>query len=195
MLNWQLPVSELPMADTHYDVIVVLGGSVDPGQSSVQIKTGESAERLYEAMRLQKLGYAPLVMLSGGSGSLADPLALEAPVMARWYTQLGMDKDKLLLEARSRNTAENAQNVVSIMKGRNFSRALIITSALHARRAQLHFEIANQVSEHQFSWYIVDNVSETLSFPSFLLPSSQSLWRTGQAAREMTAWCLSALFH
>jgi uncharacterized SAM-binding protein YcdF (DUF218 family) len=54
--------------------------------------------------------------------------------------QLGVPAGDVLVEAVSSRTAENAREVAAILRAEGASSALVVTSALHARRAKLCFE-------------------------------------------------------
>jgi uncharacterized SAM-binding protein YcdF (DUF218 family) len=79
----------------HADCIVALG--------SHDTRVAERAAELYLA------GWAPLVVMSGGLGSLTSGLWTrpEAEVFADVAVSMGVPRERLLLESRSTNTGEN----------------------------------------------------------------------------------------
>ena len=115
------------------DAVVVLGGGVtdlswvparpEPSSASLQ--------RLVEGIRLARAVRVPLI-LSGGSGSIAPTGAREADTMAELAIRLGVPGRDLVIENRSRNTWENAEQVKSLISGRTI---ILVTSAFHLRRS------------------------------------------------------------
>jgi uncharacterized SAM-binding protein YcdF (DUF218 family) len=77
------------------DGIIVLGAVIDASSPGNQIMLNESAERL-------------TVVPSGGSGARMDDGNAEAGAAARLLESLGILRDRVILEDRSRNTVENA---------------------------------------------------------------------------------------
>ncbi|HEX3715808.1 MAG TPA: YdcF family protein [Trebonia sp.] len=78
----------------------------------------------------------PRLIVSGGKGD--DERVPEAQAMAEYLGRRGVPADRLLLEARSRNTEENLLFSKAIMDElRPGARATIVTSDFHAFRAAL----------------------------------------------------------
>lgn len=119
------------------DAIVVLGGGTTgrtPEQPEPQISA--SGGRLLHALRLYKAGRAPLLLLSGDGLSPGDS---EASQMRQILSEWGVPDGAMLLEERSRNTHENAVEVVALARARGLRRLLLVTSAYHIRRAEALF--------------------------------------------------------
>ena len=123
----------LNIADIKADAVVVLGSGVndlswlparpEPSPSSLQ--------RLIEGIRIARNLRIPLVV-SGGSGALAPTEAREADAMAALAVKLGYPRGDLVIENRSRNTWENAEQVKGLVSGRTI---ILVTSAFHLKRA------------------------------------------------------------
>jgi uncharacterized SAM-binding protein YcdF (DUF218 family) len=115
------------------DAVVVLGDGVrdlswipagpEPSPASLQ--------RLVEGIRIAGSLRIPLVV-SGGSGALAPTEAREADAMAALAVKLGFPRGNLVIEDRSRNTWENAEQVKGLVSGRTI---ILVTSAYHLKRA------------------------------------------------------------
>ncbi|MBS1193023.1 MAG: hypothetical protein H6Q97_1002 [Nitrospirae bacterium] len=122
----------LNVADIKADAVVVLGSGVndlswlparpEPSPSSLQ--------RLIEGIRIARNLRIPLVV-SGGSGALAPTEAREADAMAALAVKLGYPRGDLVIENRSRNTWENAEQVKGLVSGRTI---ILVTSAFHLKR-------------------------------------------------------------
>ena len=123
----------LDSAGIKADVVVVLSGGVNdlswiPAGSE---PSSSSLQRLVEGMRLARNLRIPLVV-SGGSGALAPTEAREADAMAALAVKLGYPRGDLVIENRSRNTWENAEQVKGLVSGRTI---ILVTSAFHLKRA------------------------------------------------------------
>ena len=125
------------------NAIVVLG----VGTSRVAA-TGEvgpmifAGNRLIESYKLyhacKQSGSECKVIVSGG-----DPLhygRAEAEVYGDALVDMGVDRNDLVLEAHSLNTWQNAQFVRPMIKAYMPQRIVLVTSAVHMRRAQTYFE-------------------------------------------------------
>ncbi len=131
-----LAVDTLPNAQA----IVVLGGAMRPAQKAGQVPDlRESADRVWHAARLFHAGKAPLILLSGGSGRdvRANP---EAAAMRAFLADLGVASNAMVLEGQSSNTRQNAQFTADLLRPQGVNHILLVTSALHMRRAVALFE-------------------------------------------------------
>ena len=122
---------------TSYDVVIVLGGIVDPAASrrSGELELTEASERLLRALDLLRSGEARAVLLSGGLLSPAPGEPSESEQLAKYLRQEGIDPGRIVIEGRSRNTRENAVESARIVSQRGWHRLLLITSAWHVPRA------------------------------------------------------------
>lgn len=127
--------AEYPMADT----IILLGGGLQgrvPGWVDRPEMT-TVADRLWFADELYRAGRAPRIIISAGS----DPRGgeIEADAMAQLLEALGVPRAALLIDARSRDTAQNARYSSDLMREGRLHTALLVTSALHMPRALATF--------------------------------------------------------
>ncbi len=132
-------VESLPNADA----IVVLGGTMR-GATGTRLypDLGAAADRVWHAARLYHAGKAPLVVVSGGHLPWAGSQGPEADAMARFLVDLGVPGDRILCEPRSRTTYENARESKHVLADRGIEEVLLVTSALHMRRAAATFRAA-----------------------------------------------------
>lgn len=112
-----------------YDAVILLGGLVDDRamMASGQISFNDNVERLIVTHRLVRDGKARVVIVSG--------ISPEADILAAQLEDWGVAKERILLEARSRNTRENALFSREITRARGLERVLVVTSAYHMPRA------------------------------------------------------------
>ncbi len=132
------PVADVPPAQA----IVVLGGGISPpGQGQPMPNLEKAADRIWHAARLYRAGKAPVLVLSGGTGAMAEATS-EAEAMKQLLMEWQLPQGALLLEEHSRNTEENASMTQALLQPLGIRRVLLVTSALHMARAQAHFEAA-----------------------------------------------------
>jgi uncharacterized SAM-binding protein YcdF (DUF218 family) len=117
------------------DGIIILGGVIDASSPGNQIMLNESAERLTVVPDLARRYPNARILFSGGSGALMDDGSSEAGAAARLLESLGISRDRIILEDRSRNTLENAIFSKPIVHPKRGERWLLVTSAFHMPRA------------------------------------------------------------
>ncbi|MFC1460073.1 YdcF family protein [Microvirga arabica] len=124
------------------DGIILLGGAVEASDSKTrgQIVSNESAERVLDTIQLAHRYPAARILISGGGGTVFGDGAAEAPIIAAYFKTIGIDPSRILIEDRSRTTAENAVYSQELAKPREGERWLLVTSAWHMPRAVGVFE-------------------------------------------------------
>ncbi|MFW6028097.1 MAG: YdcF family protein [bacterium] len=133
------PVAALPKADA----VVVLGGgisSVPPDWPYPDL--GRGADRVWHAARLYHAGKAPLVVITGGRLQWLGDRTSEAEAMKDFLDDLGVPSGAVLVEDRSASTRENAVFTAELLSKRGIDGVLLVTSALHMRRALATFHAA-----------------------------------------------------
>ncbi|WP_448583863.1 YdcF family protein [Thermocrinis sp.] len=116
------------------DAIVILGG----GAYGTGILKEDSTKRLLTGFILHKQTGLPLI-LSGGASMSALP---EAEIMKSMLANLGVDKNSLYVDVKSRDTGENAMEVKALCQRLKCKRIILVTSAYHMKRAVMSFERA-----------------------------------------------------
>ncbi len=166
--------------------IVVLGGGIrrngaDPAGA---VLLPQSLERLAGGAALARRTGLPLV-LSGGSVE-AGPA--EADVMqATLKRDFGLEAR--YLERRSRTTRENARETAALLAHSWIKNVVLVTSAVHMRRAAAEFEAAGVT-------VIPAPVGGTLAVGQGLtawLPKSSALARSGDALYELAGEAVARL--
>ncbi|MDI6863617.1 MAG: YdcF family protein [Pseudothermotoga sp.] len=119
------------------DAIIVLGGGVLKGPEGYELRP-HTFKRLIEGVELAKT-YNAFLIVSGGTlpGSSQQP---EATIMAQLAQRFEVPNEKVLVDAESKNTYENAKNVAKIVKELNLKELVLVTSAVHMKRAKMSFE-------------------------------------------------------
>jgi uncharacterized SAM-binding protein YcdF (DUF218 family) len=127
-LETRFPVQRQASTD-HVNGIILLGGfHLDSRMASERfdIRSGMS-ERLTETVRLSKLYPEAKILYSGGG--------TEAQLGKEILMRLGVECERIIIEDRSRNTAENARLSKIIAAPKESEKWLLVTSAFHMPRA------------------------------------------------------------
>ncbi|MFU8763531.1 MAG: YdcF family protein [Haliea sp.] len=134
---------------TRVDGIVILGGGEDGSKSRFwgQVQLREGGERYTAALALAHRYPEAQLVFTGGSGRLRDlatEIDSEGSVAQAFFAAQGLDEQRLLLELRSRNTAENAALSLAVAQPQPGQTWVLVTSAFHMARAMHEF--------HQAGW-------------------------------------------
>lgn len=165
------------------DAIVVLGGGVrsNSGETLPPYDLNRASDRELFAAQLYKSGKAPVIILSGG----ADPVrqgAITASGMKIFLISLGIPAEKIIADASSRNTVENMEEVIILLKKINGKSILLVTSALHMQRANWLFSRSGiKVIPAPTDFEVIPSAF-TLNR---LVPDAESLENSTRAAREL----------
>jgi uncharacterized SAM-binding protein YcdF (DUF218 family) len=133
---------------------IILGGSVDPELSRDRGSTaiGAGAERLTAVAALARKYPSAKFIYSSGSAALFGGLA-EADYVLPLFESFGIDRNRIVLENKSRNTAENAEFSKVIADPKPGERWVVITSAAHMPRAIGAFRAAGfNVEAYPVDW-------------------------------------------
>lgn len=166
--------------------IVVLGGSIRAPRPPQRLypDLGASADRLWHAARLHRAAKAPLLVLSGGT--VHEGEAPEAEAMRQFLVELGVPAGAMVLESDSVTTAENAAFSARLLRQRDIKQVLLVTSALHMRRARALFEregitVLPAPTDHE----VVNRPFRLLD----VVPDAEALEASGRAIKEIVgAW-------
>jgi uncharacterized SAM-binding protein YcdF (DUF218 family) len=106
----------------------------------------QSANRLTQSIELYKSGKVKKLLICGGSGHLFGEKASEGRKTLTFLLKMGIPREDILLEPKSRNTIENAQYAKrfldEIENEINFNRVLLLTSNFHMYRSKRCFDKA-----------------------------------------------------
>lgn len=131
-------------APDHVDGIVVLGGGFE---GSVNLARGgyelnSSGDRFVAAAALAHRYPDAKILISGGHSSIVLEGESDANSGSRMLTALGVDRSRLMLEGRSRDTYENAVYSKELAKPEPGQTWLLVTSAFHMPRSVAVFRAA-----------------------------------------------------
>jgi uncharacterized SAM-binding protein YcdF (DUF218 family) len=169
-------------SDVTYDAVILLGGLDD---DRVDATWGERAfndnnERFLETYDLLRTGKARYAVISGGAPSPERAKAIEANVLADQLIAWGIAPDRIVREAKARNTHENAVESAAIVRARGWTSVLVVTSAFHMPRAYGCFKAEGLPVDAM----PVDFRSFDSSFPADLIPRAAYLERSSESVRE-----------
>lgn len=162
------------------DGIIVLGGSIDADLSVAHgtpvVRT--AADRVIAAAALARRYPNARLVFTGGSANLISNDAREADYAAEMFESLGIAKSRLIIERRSRNTAENAEFSKALVDPKPGERWLLVTSAYHMPRSVGLFRKAGfDVEAYPVDW----RVGDVMSLATLAI---DGLSRTDLGARE-----------
>lgn len=162
------------LAPAKVDGIVVLGGGLE-GQINLArggFDMNSAGDRFVETAVLALRYPDARVLVSGGSGALMLAGEPEADTAERLLTALGIARDRLILENRSRNTEENARFSRELAQPRSGETWLLVTSAFHMPRSmglfrKEGFEVVAWPADYRTSGregvgLFVDNATDSL---------------------------------
>ncbi len=117
--------------------IIVLGGAISPDVSAAHgaPALNEAAERVTAIADLARRFPKARIVYSGGNASLVPGGSEEAPFALGLFESFGIARERILLESRARNTAENALFTKALAAPQAGERWLLVTSAAHMPRA------------------------------------------------------------
>jgi uncharacterized SAM-binding protein YcdF (DUF218 family) len=164
------------------DGIVVLGGAISPGMSldRGEPAVSDAAGRIIAIAKLARQFPAARIIYSGGNASLIPGRPPEADFLYPLLDSFGVPRERVLLENRSRNTAENAAFSKDVAHPKPGERWLLVTSALHMPRAIGCFRRAGfPVEAYPVDWH---TVRRPVVAPS--LSPAAGLVRTDTAVHE-----------
>lgn len=132
----------------------------DKVDAIIAVSGGDTNARTSHAVELYNNGWAPLVIFSGAAQDKSGPS--NALAMRQLAIANGVPASAILIEEESENTGQNAQNTSELIRSKNLSTVILVTSGYHQRRASLEFQkqfgpsviIENSPTDDKdWSWY------------------------------------------
>lgn len=127
-----------PPADAQAVVVISAGVATQadgpPKLSPGSMERSRAAADVYHAV-------GPLPVLAcGGNTSRLDPPQPDARLMVDFLALIGVPEGDLTAEEQSLSTYENAVEAKRLAEGRGWNRIILVTDAMHLRRARRCFE-------------------------------------------------------
>jgi Uncharacterized conserved protein len=136
---WDYAPAKLPQ-DRQYSTAILLGGFIGMDKNGDGV-FNQSCDRFIQAVKLYKTGVVKKILITGGSGTIAEqPLRYSSWVKGQMI-QCGVPAQDILVEDESRNTFENASMSKPILQKEHLQPPyVLITSGYHMRRSVWVFE-------------------------------------------------------
>jgi uncharacterized SAM-binding protein YcdF (DUF218 family) len=154
--------------------IVILGGAEDARIAAARgtHALNMSGERMTEGIALARRYPDAKVVFTGGSTQILLAPAFETDAAGRMLADLGIGGDRVMLEGKARNTAENAVYAKALADPKPGELWLLVTSAWHMPRAMGLFRKAGfdvepwpvdfRTAGPGDAWMLFDNPGEGL---------------------------------
>jgi uncharacterized SAM-binding protein YcdF (DUF218 family) len=119
------------------DGIIVLGGPIIPDRSVEwqQLETNQFHERFSSFIQLAQLYPDARLVFSGGNASTNLDKPAAAQIAEAYFLRSGISPDRLLIDNKARNTAENASYSRHLVTPQSNETWILITTAFHMPRA------------------------------------------------------------
>jgi len=147
------------------NVIVLLGAGLVavPGLKSVEpaffsYSRIQKAASLYYACK--HTGAHCEVWVSGGD--VQNLGSTEAEIYAKALTDVGLNSADIVLETKSKNTYQNAQNISAMLQNKKEAGLVLVTSGIHMQRSMLYFV--------NFGLHPIPDAADYIFAPAFGLP-------------------------
>ena len=178
--NWYGQPAVTDMKDAQV-IVVLAGGSYDgvPDFDGTGQNSESSTVRVVAGLRLHRMLHLPVVY---SGGSVTGDRATEASIGHRFLKACGVEEKYIIMEDRSRNTAENAKYVKQICQQHNFDKVILVTSAFHMPRSVAFFEREGMDVIPYPTDYKTDRNLKRNAFA--FTPSADCLYHTSLAMKE-----------
>lgn len=164
------------LMSTHYDGAIVLGGIGGIDLRLKKINFGASGDRLFQVLPLYYKGRIDKIIFTSGSGSIEFKDSYEGVYVKKYLLSIGIPDSSLVIEARSKNTYENAVFTKKIMDSLHMNgKYLLVTSGYHMPRSMAVFK---KVGYKNLTPYITNRVSgkRRFTFDHLLIPNVDALF-------------------
>lgn len=162
-----------------YDAVILLGGLMDARSNPPSYN--DAVERLLVTYDVLRANRAKFAILSSGSDCRGES---EAALLGRQLRAWGIDGSRLILEEKSVNTRKNALYSKSIIDAHKFQNVMLITSAMHMKRAAGCFRAVGLTP----ALLPVDYRAARRFYEAGLFPRARALSDTTDAIRETAGW-------
>lgn len=118
------------------DAIVMLGGTIEPSLHEVgHLHLTIAGDRLVMALELVRLRKAPALCVSGGKATFGRKHWIEADLIKKAIDDRGLSPIPVFSLGECLDTHDEAVRLRRLAAGHGWKRILLVTSAVHQRRA------------------------------------------------------------
>ena len=135
-----------------------------------------SGDRLFQTIRLYKMGRIDKIIFTGGSGSIEFPEKREGKFVKKYLNEIQIPDSALIIENESKNTYENAVFTKKILDSLNYNtNLLLVTSAYHMPRSLAVFKKAGYTN---VTPYVTNRVSgvRRYTFDHLFIPNIDAMF-------------------
>ncbi|WP_066759265.1 YdcF family protein [Crocinitomix algicola] len=159
----------------HYDVAIVLTGMAEYDNNHKRLSIRRGADRLWQAMHLYHLKKVDKILISGSNGYLIEDELNEAEQFKQNLIDFGIPAADILVEDESKNTHQNATASKKLLeKYPELNSVLLVTSAMHMKRAKACFEKAGFKNFDTFTTDHYTGEIRGYSFDQYLIPNASN---------------------
>jgi MYXO-CTERM domain-containing protein len=176
------------------DLVVVLGGGQNlPGGLRVESELkGASYARVYRGVKAFQRSHASHLAFCGGCCRPGTPSSAE--VMKAVALEMGVAKNRILVESKSHTTLENAVRLAEILPAGRGRRIGLVTSASHMLRSERVFK--KQFPQETIVPIPADYVYDSLAIEvKMFIPSARDFQNSTTAIHEWIGVLWYSLHH
>jgi len=137
---WQKAPYAAEKIEEPCDYGVLLTGTGSYSEKHQSFFFSEASDRFIQTVRLYQQGYIRKILITGGSGQVLDQQHKEAVYLKALMEDYQIPAEDILTDTEARNTYENARHTAALLDEQPHADILLITSALHMRRALACFQ-------------------------------------------------------
>jgi uncharacterized SAM-binding protein YcdF (DUF218 family) len=176
--------SEDPLSVSEADVVIVLGGHLSLGAGEPHgFDSGDAVDRLLAGVALIRAGKGKLLLMGGGAAGMGPNKVTEFSVVEPWISSWNLLDVPVEHVGLCANTFEEAKAVRRLVDSRGWKRVILVTSALHMKRAEGVFRSAGVP--------VIPVACDFRSFPlprAYMIPQSGRLRGLGALLNEKIGW-------
>lgn len=187
-LLWEpapLVVSDTTQLVPASKVCVILGGYSGFDHTRNRVGFTEASERLFYPLQNILNHRIDTVILTGGSASIVMKKYYESNHIAKYLKGYGVNGNRIFIDAKSRNTYENAVETKKILNALKITEpVLLVTSAFHMRRSMGCYEKAG-VKYIAYPVHYLGNATRDYNLEAWLIPSTGAMEKFQTLLREV----------
>ena len=187
-LLWEpapLVVSDTTQLVPASKVCVILGGYSGFDHARNRVGFTEACERLFYPLQNILNHRIDTVILTGGSASIVMKKYYESNHIAKYLKGYGVNGNRIFIDAKSRNTYENAVETKKILDALKITEpVLLVTSAFHMRRSMGCYEKAG-VKYIAYPVHYLGNATRDYNLEAWLIPSTGAMSTFQTLLREV----------
>ncbi len=156
-------------------VCVTLGGYSGFDHERNRMGFSNASERFFTPLKGMINQTVDTVILTGGSASVISKKYYESIYAKNLMKEFGIKENRIFIDAKSRNTYENAIETKRILDSLQVTDSVIlITSAFHMNRAEACFQKAG-VKFIPYPVHYIGNATRDYDIEAFLVPSAGAI--------------------